>query len=516
MRIFDWLKGVFNSMFSPSTIQEVLKVTPAISTEMQSAIELWERMYADESPWLSGSVKSLGLAAEIASEKARMATLEMDVKLTGDSERAKFLQEPFMEMASSIRKELEYGIALGSLVIKPYVTETVDNKYKIDFTYVPANEFYPLSFAPNGDITEAAFIDRIVTQDYIYSKVERHKLYNNTVTVDNYAFKKGANASGGYQNDNELGVSIPLNSVPEWSLIVPHVDIENMDTLLFAYFKMPQANNIDMKSPLGVSGFSRAVSLIEDADKQYSNLLWEFEGGQMAVDVDRTCFNYMKKNSEDVPILPELQERLYRRTLDLGDGEAYHVFAPSLRDSSILNGLNNILIQIENACDLSRGTISAVNFTEARTATELKILKQKSYAANADIQKALEKTMRKVLVVMDKYCDMYEINSKGDYEVSFCWDDSIIIDKDAERQIDLLDVEKGLMSKKEYRIKWYGDTENQAEEALKDIEGEKKKEMELVQSMAPQNANGELQKKQTDLQRANESNKVLNSGEKNV
>lgn len=516
MNLIDFLKGVFRRMISPSTIQQVLKVAPAVSPEMQQAIELWEKMYTGNSPWIDKNTKSLGIATMIASEKARMATLEMKVKMTGDSERANYLQAPFNDVLSRVRKELEYGIALGSFVIKPYVTMGVDGKYKIETTFANANNFYPLSFAANGDITEAAFIDRIVTKEFIYSKVERHNLVDNKLTVENFAFRKGANEYKDI-NDNELGDRIELTSVPAWSQLAEKVEIENVDKLLFAYFKMPQANNIDMNSPLGVSGFSRAVDLIKDADVQYSNLLWEFEGGQMAIDVDRTCFNIENNNGKDTYVLPALQDRLFRRTLDLGNDEAYHVFAPSLRDNSILNGLNNILIQIENVTDLSRGTLSAVNFTEARTATELKILKQRSYAANSDIQKELESTLRKSLEVMDKLCDLYDIVPSGDYEVAYCWDDSIIIDKDSERQIDLIDIEKGLMSKVEYRMKWYGETEEQAKTVLKTVDDEKKAEMELQQSVMMNNQQpGEQQKKQTDLQRANESNKVTQVGEKNV
>ena len=516
MGFINWLKGVFRKMVSPSTIQEVLKVAPAISPDMQEAIELWESMYSGRSPWLDENTKSLGLATMIASEKARMATLEMDIKVTGDSERAKYLEKPFMELVHNIRKELEYGIALGSFVVKPYVTKGVDGKYVIKTTFANATNFYPISFSAEGTITEAAFIDRVVTAEYIYSKVERHKLENNVLTVENYAFRKEAN-NYSYVNDTQLGNRVPLTSVPEWAELTQHVEIENVDTMLFAYFKMPQANNIDMNSPLGVSGFSRAVKLIEDADKQYSNLLWEFEGGQMAIDVDRTAFDIKNIDGKEVYTLPKLQDRLYRRTLDLGNDAAYNIFAPSLRDKSLLNGLNSILVQIENVTDLSRGTLSNVNYTEARTATELKILKQRSYSANADVQKELEGTLRCSLNVMDKLCDLYEIVPKGAYEVSYCWDDSIIIDKDAERQIDLIDVEKGLMSKKQYRMKWYGETETQAEDALKEVDEERKADIELQQTAMMNNQEpGEEQKKQTDLQRANESNKVTQVGEKNI
>lgn len=491
MNLIEILKGVWNKMISPKTIQNTLHITPTISAPMKDAIQLWEDMYKNRSPWLNENIISLGLPALIASEKARTATIEMEIKVTGDNERAEYIRTQFGKVTNTIRKELEYGIALGGFVIKPYPVLGVDNKYRLEFSYTKANNFYPLSFSPEGKITEAAFVDRIVTKDTIFSKLEYHKLEGTTLTVINTAYKSmNTDGQSYYDNVDTLGTPIALTDVPAWSSITPTVVIENIDTLLFAYFKMPQANNIDLNSPLGVSGFSRAIDLIRNADEQYSNLLWEFQGGQLAVDVDRTALNSFKDSKGRVhEVLPKLQDRLFRRNLDLGEDNTYNVFSPQLRDSNIINGLNTILMHIEDSCDLSRGTLSEVTYSEARTATELKILKQRSFAANQDIQKELQCTLECVFNIMDKYCDLYNIVPDGDFEVAYKWDDSIIVDKDAERQVDLIDVNNGLLSKVEYRMKWMGETEEQAREALRRIADEKIAAVTIQQAGLAQSAN---------------------------
>ena len=508
MGLINFLKGVFRKMVvTPSTIAEVLKINPTISSPMKDSIELWEAMYKGESPWLDENTKSLGIATMIASEKARMATLEMEIKVTGDNERAKYIEEQFQKVLRTIRTQLEYGIALGGLVIKPYVVMGPNGKFKIEVNYTKATHFYPLSFSPEGKITEAAFVDRFATKEAVFSKVEHHKLQDNTLIVTNMAYRKeiiDGNPSYYDPHDTELGYPIPLTDVDVWKTLVPQITIPNMDDLLFVYFKMPQANNVDLESPLGVSGFSKAIDLIEQADKAYSNLLWEFEGGQLAVDVDRTCFNiYRDEKGKDVYTLPKLQDRLFRRTLDLGDdANSYNVFAPTLRDKSILNEINSILVQIENICDMSRGSLANIQYTEARTATEIKVLKQRSYSANQDIQKELESCLKSVFKIMDFYCDMYNIVPAGDFQVSYKWDDSIIIDKESEKQVDLLDVQAGLMSKVEYRMKWMGETEEQATEAINKVNKQRETDIE-IESKRSNN--------QTTLERANDSNKVTNN-----
>ena len=509
MKLLEWLKGVFNNMFSSKTIENVLQVQPAISGKMKDAIELWTDMYMDNAPWLGDdTISSLGLPAMIASEKARTATIEMEIKVTGDGERAKFMEQQAKNLTLNLRTNLEFGIALGGLVIKPYVVKGVDNKYTIDFSYCKACDFYPLAFSSNGDVIEAAFVDQVITKAKVFSKIEWHKLVGTTLTVKNLAFVNDNNEmTAGMYSSTTLGKPISLKSVPDWAELEPEVTIENIDTLLFAYFKMPEANTVDLRSPLGVSGFSKACNLIKEADEQYSNLLWEFEGGQLAIDVDRTALNPLYKDGKQVEFLPKRQNRLFRHSLDLGDDGTYQVFSPQLREAAITSGLNTILTRIEDVCSISRGTLSDVTYSEARTATELRILKQRTFSANLDVQKALQDTLEHVFKIIDKYCDLYNIASAGDYEIAYKWDDSIIVDKDTERQVDLMDVEKGLMSRVEYRKKWFGETEAQAKASLKAIDDEKLQSMTMQQQVMQANS-GETQQSSasdTKLERANKS-----------
>ena len=45
MFLIDKLKGVLQRMIGPKTLENVLNITPAISSEMKTVIELWEDMY---------------------------------------------------------------------------------------------------------------------------------------------------------------------------------------------------------------------------------------------------------------------------------------------------------------------------------------------------------------------------------------------------------------------------------------------------------------------------------------
>lgn len=57
-----------------------------------------------------------------------------------------------------------------------------------------------------------------------------------------------------------------------------------------------------------------------------------------------------------------------------------------------------------------------------------------------------------------------------DTEITIDFDDSIIEDKTAERQSDRQEVSMGVMSRAEYRAKWYGETLEQAQRSLPEQE----------------------------------------------
>ena len=411
----------------------------------------------------------------------------------GPTERAEYLNKTYQcKVVPKLRRQIEYGIALGGLVIKPYVIVNDTTKKKvnaentlvldakldkadIEFDFVYANHFYPLAFNGSGDVTEAAFIQFRVNKNITYSRLEHHKYENHTVTIVNKAFKSTAQVMNNEGID--LGQEIPLNSVSGWENIQPVTVIENADRLMFAYFKMPEANTIDMYSPLGVSGFDKAVNLIKQADIQYSRLLWEYEGGEMAIDIDRDALRDTEVRDPDgnvimVSKMGHMQQRLYRPVDLNAEGDTYNIFAPTLRDASYIQGLNTILTHIEDVTGLSRGTISEVTMNEARTATELRILKQRSYQTNADIQRAIQKCLDDLIYVMNALCDLYDITPSGEYEVSYEWDDSILVDVDTELGKRLTLMQNGIMGKEELRMWYMGETERQAREALLKVQEE--------------------------------------------
>lgn len=442
------LKAMFNQQ---SKIKNELDIDIAISDVMSRALDLWTQMYQNNAPWLSEKVKSMNLAAAVASEIARLVTLELKSEVVGND----YLNEEYKVVLENIRILCEYACADGGIAFKPYVSNG-----KIEVDTVLADSFYPTAYNSRGEITGAVFVETKTKGKEVYTRLEYHNLTEDGYEIINKAYKKhNVDIS---DKDDDIGREIELTEVEEWADLEEEALIQNVTAPLFSYFKIPIANQIDSNSPLGVSVYSKAVEDIMEADRQYSRILWEYEGTELAIDASVDCFK-LDENGE--PILPEGKERLYR-SYDFGDNgtaKAINIFSPVIRDTSLFNGLNNMLRQIEFKCGLAYGTLSDPQNVD-KTAEEIKASKQRSYQLVSDIQKALQKALEQLVYAMSVIGQISGLPTDSSYSMSFDWDDSIIIDKKEDMLSMQQDVASGILRAEIYLAKKYGVTE---EEALK-------------------------------------------------
>jgi len=454
------VKSLINKVITTlnkTEIENKAGIKTAVSEDMSTAIEVWSRMYADAPNWASNEVKTMNLPAEIAAEFARLITIEMESEITG-SARADYLNIILQqEVLEKLRQQVEYACAKGGIVLKPYIdgdTITVD--------FIQADCFFPISFDSSGRLTGAVFVDQIIRGKKIFTRLESQQFNDSGIyEVKNKAFMSSTK--------NVLGSQISLADVDQWADLQPEIVIQNVDRPLFAYFKVPFANTIDPRSALGVSVYSRAVSQIEEADKQWSRLLWEFEGSELAIDADMVALG---KDSAGKLSMPRLNKRLFRG-LNINGGNSgadfYKVFSPAIRDASLLNGLNAILIRVEDACGLARGTFSDPA-TDPKTATEILSSKQKSYSTIRDCQKSLQNALDNLVYAMDIMATLYQLSPVGTYETSYNWDDSIINNPSDSKQMFWQYVVAGKYPFWRYLVKYEGYSEDEAREIETDAQ----------------------------------------------
>ena len=394
-------------------------------------------IYCGRAPWLSQGRKGLCLASGIVSELARLTLTEFKAEF-GDKARDVELERCFNGFISRIRRSVEYACATGGVIFKP----CCDGKRITVKTVLPF-EFLPLSTDPDGKINECAFLDYTTSNGKKYMRIEAHKYENGVCTVTNRAFR--------IENGGSL-VPCPLSSVEKWKDLSIKAEIEGLRGPLFAYFSMPDCNS-DPTSPLGVPIFRRAESLIKEADLQFSRLLWEFEGGELAIDASEDAFRVGKDGK---PRLPEGKERLYRtNALDAccSSNELLKTFAPELRDKSLINGLNRIVMFVEDACGIARGTFSDPSEV-AKTATEVRSMRQRTYSTVTSIQTSLSLAISELVRCINDIANLYGIWER-DATINVSFGDGVLADSESERKEQREDVKYGIITAEEFKQKWY-------------------------------------------------------------
>lgn len=455
-RIVNFVKGAINKMFNTTDIAKDFNIDISTSDEMLSIIEKWSNIYNSKLPWLNKEVKSLHVAKTICEKVAKAVTIELKTKVD-DVE----INNVYQRFIKNIRTNTEYALGKGGMFFKPFYSNG-----KIKISCIQADKFIPTKFDSTGELLGAIFIDQITRGNVIYTRLEYQELNDTTLTIKNKAYKSTIH------NSNTLGSKISLSQVQEWKNIQEEIQINDVNRLLGGYFRIPIANPIDNTSPAGVAIFANAIDTLEEIDKQFSRTLWEYEGSELAVDVDATAFR-KDKNGKD--ILPEGKERLYRK-LDFGDEKSWNVFSPTIRDTALFNGLNELLRQCESQCGLAFGTISKIENIE-KTATEIKSSKQDYYVTVSDIQGALQTALEDLVYSIDILMSLYGIKHKVEADVSFDWDDSILVDSEKKQSQALVERNANLIDDIEYFVQTKGYSEEEATEYVNKMKKRSKEQI---------------------------------------
>lgn len=417
------------------------------SSTTAQAIDLWARMYRGQAPWNNGKTKSAGIASAISSEVARLITIELKGEATG----AQAISAEFEKVLPKLRRYTEYGAAKGSLIIKPIVAgDTLTTQF------IQADRFFPLVWDSSGNLTKCVFADQLRKGNTIYTLLEVHTLESGVYTVENRLYRSNY--------DGVLGTRIALSEVDKWADLDDEGKFTGIDRLPFGLFTCPIANNIDEDSPMGVSVYSRAVELINEADQRYSGESWEFESKETAVHIGSNMLQYDKE--QDRYIYPGGRNMLYRAVetaTGATDQKYLETYSPDIRYDAYKEGWNEQLRRIEFACNLAYGTISDPNSVD-RTATEIEASKQRSYTFICDCQKSLENALNGWA---DGAAFWLALNGQsGAVELKLEWGDGILANPDAEREEDRKDLANGTLRPEEYRAKYRNET---LEEAAKNL-----------------------------------------------
>lgn len=470
MGFIDRLRGLFfgkqNKKTIPAgTVEKEFGVSPAVSREMEENITLWWNLYKNHPRWETCEVRPLGLPTAIVRELARNTMTEFSISVSG-SERAEYINQQIQSVVDKLGVYLERGLCLGGVALKPYSES--ERILVEEFT----TGFSPTRFDGSGKCIGGVFKSEPVRNgSNWFVRLEYHDFLfrddgSTVYVIENKAFRSG--------QDGGIGAQVPLNAVPAWAGIEDVQNIEGLDSPLFAYFKPPIANNIDLDSNMGISVYAGAtVDLIRQADEMWERLNWEYESGERKI--------YADEISEDPKFV---NDRIFVfGQFSGGDGKFFETFSPDFRDEPLYRGFQRILQRIEYNVGLAYGTLSDPQSVE-RTATEILASKQRQYVTCAGIQKAFQASLDGLIYAMGALCDISKLAPFGTYEVGYNWGDGVLDDPDTKRQdmaMGLSLLNASIIGAVEYRMRYFGEDEETARKMLPDMEDMVDEEQEEVE-----------------------------------
>lgn len=448
MRLIKFLKGVYYKMFPIGDIEKAFNINILVDNAMQNVITKADMMYSDTPPWLKDNLKTLNFQRVIPSEVARLSTLELDVTLSC-SPRADYINDVVQKFKKNIRSNLEYGLSLGGIALKPNSVGGVD--------FIAPPRFLPTSVDGNGDIMGAIFLDFIQRNDKIYTKAEYHYFENGTYFIENKAFESNSSAT--------LGMPVSLTDIEEWSQIEPATTITGLIKPLFSYFKVPNANNVSMGSPLGLPITHTSIQQIIDLDIAYTRFADEIEDSRKVGFYERSMVQSSNYDSQIEVEIP----RYYVPLSSCNAENLIQEFNPTLQPNERITGINHYLSLIGFQCGFSEGYFVFNEKTSGiTTATQIEADCQRTAQLIADVRANLQIALDNLIYAIDKYIDLYTNVPTGKYEVSYYFKDiNQSFEEDRQRFYNL--AMAGKYPWRLYYINYEGYSEEEAQDIINEL-----------------------------------------------
>lgn len=364
-----------------------------------------------------------------------------------------------LDIYSIINQSIEKSGALGTCATVTSVYNLIQNKdtmvldvseadTRIDV--VDIDWIYPLSWNNKG-VTECAFGSVEYNNGIKYVVLSVHKL----------------NDAGNYVIYNHLfrDTNGNLSEITEEKGTIQVFDTKS-NIKWFSIFKPLLTNNLFSNNPFGIPHYANAIDNMKAVDIAFDELKNEVKDGRKRTFVRANMLSYddgtqrlvFDPNDTDVYVLPK----------DASKDDLIQSDTEDLRTDKQIATLNTNLNILGNKVGFGENHYH-FDGTNLSTATAVISSNSKLFRRKKKLETGYESSIYdlvKSICYASTYFGKYNIDAT-DMVIQF--DDSIAEDKNTESERAMKEVEKGLISKVEYRERIFGETKKIAEQKIKDI-----------------------------------------------
>lgn len=464
MDIFSWFKR---------------KGIDTVDKRFYSMISVWEswyksrvknftfyKVYSGKGTYAKRQRKSLGMAKKVSEDIADLLLNERVQITLGDKKTNDFVDEilkknRFLVLGNEYQERKAYT---GTAAYIPYINdaqvtesgEIISGDIGID--YVSASNIFPISWH-NGKVTECAFTFPKIAAGKKYVQVQLHRLEGEQYVIENAVLE----CQSGSREGKEL-------TEKDWKQLVPfrflaaRTETGSLEPQ-FVIDRLNIVNNVDEdeSNPMGIAIFANAIDILKKIDTEYDSYSNEFELGRKRVFVAPE----ITTNIDGSPAFDPEDTVFYQLPEDYDKSKEglIHEINMDIRSEQHSMAINDDLKYLSLKCGF--GT-ERYEFDGAGVKTATEVISENSdmYRMIKKHEIILEDVLKELIRIIIRLGIVLgnPLNQETDITIDF--DDSIIEDKEAERKRDREEVAMGAMSLWEYRMKHYGETEEQAKAAV--------------------------------------------------
>nr|DAJ88588.1 MAG TPA: portal protein [Caudoviricetes sp.] len=476
MGLITTLKRWFNMIFKKQA-EEDFNIQAAEFPEMEALINRCANIYRGAPEWLDdkNNIKTINFAKSVCSETARLATLAIGIQIDG-SARATWLQGQIDKVYFQIRHWMEYGCAYGTVFIKP-------NGESLD-VFTPADVI--IVDYDNQEIKGIIFKDSYTVGRKYYTRLEYHRFVETTVDgVTTYPYYV-SNRVYVSKSPQSIGDKIDLKQTKWADLMADTPPIlkangEKLDGPLYGVLRTPQANNVDISTPLGLPIFAEAIEELKDLDIAYSRNAKEILDSKRTVLADDRLL--MPSGSPVSAMTPQAMERrckemslpdYVKNVFGQNEKDFYQEINPILNTDTRISGINAILSQLGYKIGFSNGYFVFNESSGIQTATGVEAEQQRTVQFIKDVRDKLESCLDEVIYALNVYADLYGLAPVGAYEVNYDFGDILYV-RENDRARWWQYVTTGKVPAWMYFVKFEGMTKDEAVAMVKEAQPDEPK-----------------------------------------
>lgn len=452
--------------------EEDFNIQAAEFPEMESLINRCANIYRGAPEWLDDedNIKTINFAKTVCSETARLTTLAIGIQI-GGSARATWLQKQINKVYFQIRHWVEYGCAYGTVFIKP-------NGESLD-VFTPADVM--IVDYDNQEIKGIIFKDSYTVGRKYYTRLEYHRFVETTVDgVTTYPYYV-SNRAYVSKSPQSIGNKIDLKQTKWADLMADTPPIlkangEKLDGPLFGVLRTPQANNVDISTPLGLPVFAEGIEELGDIDVAYSRNAGEIKDSQKIALLDDRLL--MPSGTPVSAMSPRGMENrrnemkfphYVKNVFGQDEKEFYQEINPQLNTDARLAGINALLSQLSYKCGFSSGYFVFNEKTGMVTATQVEADDRRTIQFIKDVRDKLEDCLNGVIYALNVFADLYDLTPVGVYETTYDFGD-ITYNREEDRARWWQYVVQGKVPAWLFFVKFEGMTEEDAKAMVKEAQ----------------------------------------------